>query len=164
MTTLEFVSALTVTVHDPLCVAATVQAPLWVAAIVLKGVRVVNCEAVRTTGTEPAASACPNAGVLVSILERDVFPVVCNADVEAPVGSDTVPETFVIFQVPLCVAATVLKGVSVLSCEAVSTTGTEPAANACPNAGVLVSILANEVFPVVCNADVAAPVGNGSAA
>ena len=51
-----------------------------------KGVSVVICAAVKTTGTDPAAKACPNAGVFVAIVARDVFPVVCSAEVAAPEG------------------------------------------------------------------------------
>jgi len=41
--------------------------------------------------------------VLVAIVERDVLPVVCNADVDAPVGKLIVPDMLLMFQVPLCV-------------------------------------------------------------
>lgn len=50
------------------------------------GVRVISCAAVRTIGTDAAASAWPNAGVFVSIEATEVLPVVCRADVDAPVG------------------------------------------------------------------------------
>ena len=36
----------------------------------------------------------------MSIDDRDVLPVVWSADVLAPVGKETVPERFVMFQVP----------------------------------------------------------------
>lgn len=52
-----------------------------------RGVSVVICAAVNTTGTEAAASACPSAGVFTSMLATEVLPVVCRADVEAPAGS-----------------------------------------------------------------------------
>jgi hypothetical protein len=50
------------------------------------GVSVAICAAVNTTGTEAAARACPKAGVFVSILFKEVFPVVCKVAVEAPEG------------------------------------------------------------------------------
>lgn len=40
-----------------------------------------------TTGELAAISACPNAGVFVSMLESEPFPVVCAAEVAAPLGS-----------------------------------------------------------------------------
>jgi hypothetical protein len=40
-------------------------------------------------------------GSLVSMLDNELLPVVCSADVDAPVGSDTVPDMLVTFQVPL---------------------------------------------------------------
>jgi hypothetical protein len=55
-------------------------------------------------------------------------------------------------------------GVKAVIWVAGKTTGVLAAANACPSAGVLVSILASEVFPVVWFADVAAPVGKGKLA
>lgn len=51
-----------------------------------KGVNVESCVAVNTTGTELTARAWPNAGVLVSIEDRDVCIVVCAAEVDAPEG------------------------------------------------------------------------------
>ena len=51
---------------------ASVEKPVIAAG----GVRVVICAAGRTTGIDAAESAWPCAGILVSILPTDVFPVV----------------------------------------------------------------------------------------
>ena len=62
--------------------------PLIVFTVTLdRGVRVEICAAVRTTGTEAADKACPKAGVLVSILPREVLPVSCLVAVARPVVS-----------------------------------------------------------------------------
>ena len=98
------------------------------------------------------------------------------ASVAAPVGRLTVPLIFVTFQVPLWVAANdvlailpiVLEPVGnaaltatltllALNCASVRPTLT---ASVPPN---LVSMALNVLLPVVCNALVEAPVGNGNA-
>jgi hypothetical protein len=53
--------------------AALMGTALWLLAI--------------ATGTDAAIAAWPKAGVFVAIVARDVLPVVCRADVAAPVGN-----------------------------------------------------------------------------
>jgi hypothetical protein len=50
----------------------------------------------------------------VLIADKEELVVVWLAEVAAPVGRDTVPVTLVMFQVPDCVEATVVKGVRVV--------------------------------------------------
>jgi hypothetical protein len=117
-------------------ISLILQVPLWDTGMALW------LEAM-TTGLEASIAACPRLGVLVSILDREVFPVVCKALVDAPAGSGKVAAETAI----------------VVWSEA-KTTGTEPAMVDCPKLGVLESMLDKEVFPVPCRALVEAPVGS----